>query len=115
MVWPWKTAPWAMAISTWPAIAELLAKYNPAINLNIEIHSQFAPFRLDILRRGVLVAASVAAGRRPGLVPGKVLDKAAARSLARQSCPTASPRGIAKRKTCKLGGLGARRSARWLT
>jgi sugar phosphate isomerase/epimerase len=31
------------------AIAELLAKYNPAINLNIEVHSQFAPFRLDIL------------------------------------------------------------------
>jgi sugar phosphate isomerase/epimerase len=30
-------------------IAELLAKYNPQINLNIEIHSQFAPFRLDIL------------------------------------------------------------------
>jgi 3-oxoisoapionate decarboxylase len=34
------------------AITELLAKYNPAINLNIEIHSQFAPFRLDILRPG---------------------------------------------------------------
>jgi sugar phosphate isomerase/epimerase len=34
-----------------PAIAELLAKYNPQINLNIEIHSQFAPFRLDVLDR----------------------------------------------------------------
>ena len=31
------------------AIARLLAERNPAINLNIEIHSQFAPFRLDIL------------------------------------------------------------------
>jgi sugar phosphate isomerase/epimerase len=31
------------------AIAHLLAKHNPEINLNIEIHSQFAPFRLDIL------------------------------------------------------------------
>ena len=33
------------------AIAEMLAERNPAINLNIEIHSQFAPFRLDILDR----------------------------------------------------------------
>lgn len=31
------------------AIAELLAKHNPQIHLNIEIHSQFAPFRLDVL------------------------------------------------------------------
>ncbi len=31
------------------AMTELLAKYNPQINLNIEIHSQFAPFRLDVL------------------------------------------------------------------
>lgn len=31
------------------AIAELLARHNPQINLNIEIHSQFAPFRLDVL------------------------------------------------------------------
>jgi sugar phosphate isomerase/epimerase len=30
-------------------IAKLLARYNPQINLNIEIHTQFAPFRLDIL------------------------------------------------------------------
>jgi sugar phosphate isomerase/epimerase len=33
------------------AIAELLARYNPQIRLNIEVHSQFAPFRLDVLRR----------------------------------------------------------------
>jgi len=33
------------------AIAELLARHNPQINLNIEIHSQFAPFRLDVLDR----------------------------------------------------------------
>ena len=32
------------------AIAETLARRNPAINLNIELHSQFAPFRLDVLR-----------------------------------------------------------------
>ena len=31
------------------AMTELLAKHNPQINLNIEIHSQFAPFRLDVL------------------------------------------------------------------
>jgi len=31
------------------AIARLLAEHNPEINLNIEIHSQFAPFTLDIL------------------------------------------------------------------
>ena len=30
------------------SIARLLAQHNPAINLNIEIHSQYAPFRLDI-------------------------------------------------------------------
>jgi 3-oxoisoapionate decarboxylase len=35
-----------------PAIAETLAKRNPEINLNIEIHSQFAPFRLDVLSPG---------------------------------------------------------------
>ncbi len=35
-----------------PAIVDLLAKHNPAINLNIEIHSQFAPFRHDIVHRG---------------------------------------------------------------
>jgi sugar phosphate isomerase/epimerase len=32
-----------------PAIAATLAKYKPDINLNIEIHSQFAPFKLNIL------------------------------------------------------------------
>ncbi|MEI8373974.1 MAG: sugar phosphate isomerase/epimerase [Planctomycetota bacterium] len=32
------------------AIAELLAKHNPDINLNIEIHEQYAPFRMDVLR-----------------------------------------------------------------
>jgi sugar phosphate isomerase/epimerase len=30
-------------------IARMLARANPEIHLNIEIHSQFAPFRLDIL------------------------------------------------------------------
>jgi 3-oxoisoapionate decarboxylase len=33
-----------------PAIAEILARYNPQVNLNIEIHSQFAPFTLNILK-----------------------------------------------------------------
>jgi sugar phosphate isomerase/epimerase len=31
------------------SIARILNEYNPSINLNIEIHSQFAPFRLNIL------------------------------------------------------------------
>ena len=31
------------------AIAAILAEHNPQIHVNIEIHSQFAPFRLDIL------------------------------------------------------------------
>ncbi len=31
------------------AIAQTLARWNPQIHLNIEIHSQFAPFKLDIL------------------------------------------------------------------
>jgi len=30
------------------SIAQILAKYNPNINCNIEIHSQFAPFKLNI-------------------------------------------------------------------
>ena len=34
------------------AIAGLLAQYHPDLHLNIEIHSQFAPFRLDILTDG---------------------------------------------------------------
>jgi len=33
------------------AVAQTLGRANPEICLNIEIHSQFAPFRLDILRR----------------------------------------------------------------
>ncbi len=32
------------------AIAATLAKYKPDINLNIEIHSQFAPFKLNVLK-----------------------------------------------------------------
>ncbi len=31
-------------------IAEIVAEHNPRINLNIEIHSQFAPFKLNILK-----------------------------------------------------------------
>lgn len=31
-------------------LTQRLAEYNPEIHLNIEVHSQFAPFRLDILR-----------------------------------------------------------------
>jgi sugar phosphate isomerase/epimerase len=34
------------------AIARLLGQHHPEINLNIEIHSQFAPFKLDILDAG---------------------------------------------------------------
>jgi sugar phosphate isomerase/epimerase len=30
------------------SIAEILAKHQPEMNLNLEIHSQYAPFRLDI-------------------------------------------------------------------
>jgi 3-oxoisoapionate decarboxylase len=32
------------------AIAKTLAAHHPAINLNIELHSQYAPFHLDILK-----------------------------------------------------------------
>jgi 3-oxoisoapionate decarboxylase len=35
-----------------PAIAATLARHNPEINLNIEIHSQFAPFTLNVLDPG---------------------------------------------------------------
>ncbi len=47
--WPWRTAPWATARSTWWPSPRSWPAHNPQINLNIEIHSQFAPFRLDIL------------------------------------------------------------------
>jgi len=33
-------------------IAEILGRHNPNININIEIHSQFAPFNLNILEAG---------------------------------------------------------------
>lgn len=34
------------------AVAEILAQHHPDLHLNIEIHSQFAPFPLDILKPG---------------------------------------------------------------
>jgi len=34
------------------SVSEILKAHNPSINLNIEIHSQFAPFRLNILEDG---------------------------------------------------------------
>ena len=43
------------------AIARTLARRQSAIHLNIEIHSQFAPFRLDILGRRFCTATR----RRP--------------------------------------------------
>ena len=75
--WPWRTARWATATSTWWPSPSCWRKHNPQINLNIEIHSQFAPFRLDILERGVLDAASrrrratawPGTWRRPGRKP----------------------------------------------
>ena len=53
-------------------------KHNPEINLNIEIHSQFAAISAGYLAAGLLVAASGAAGRRPGVVSGKGLHAPAA-------------------------------------
>ena len=32
------------------SIVRILAEHNPEINLNIEVHSQFAPFTLNILK-----------------------------------------------------------------
>ena len=34
------------------SIAEILAEHHPEANVNIEIHSQFAPFTLDVLEEG---------------------------------------------------------------
>ncbi len=50
----------------------------------MEIHTQFAPFRLDMLKPAYWTQASRAAGRRPGMVSGKGLGQIAAGSLARQ-------------------------------
>ena len=89
------------------AIAELLARHNPQINLNIEIHSQFAPVPAGHSGASLLVAAPGAAGRRPGLVPGKVVDQAA--------CSARAP-GQPARRPAVLGrwsGSTCKASVRW--
>ena len=81
---PWRIVPWATAISICRRSPRRWRNTTREINLNIEIHSQFAPFRLDMLEPGLLGAASFAAGRRAGLVPGEGLGQTAAGSVARQ-------------------------------
>ena len=96
-----------------PAIAATLAKYNPEINLNIEIHSQFAPFKLEHAQPGLLGAPSLAAGRRFGVVFGEGLGPAAAGSLARE--PAGRGGGMAARRPrifARSHSLGA--GASWL-
>jgi sugar phosphate isomerase/epimerase len=62
------------------AIAEILARYHPDLHLNIEIHSQFAPFPLDILKPGYW-------DRHPS-PPGDGLSWYLAKSWTRSDLPT---------------------------
>lgn len=59
-------------------IAEIIAQHQPAINLNIEIHSQYAPFKLNILQEDYW--QSHPAPRGDGL--GWYLGKAWAQAIA---------------------------------
>ena len=52
----------------WPSII-------PRSNINIEIHSQFAPFTLDILDETFFQRHPSPPGRRAGLVPEKAWEK----------------------------------------
>ncbi len=61
-------------------IAEILARYHPDLNLNIEIHSQFAPFPLAILTPGYW-------DRHPA-PPGDGLSWLLAKSWSRNAPPT---------------------------
>lgn len=61
-------------------VAEILARYHPGLHLNIEIHSQFAPFPLDILKPGYW-------DRHPA-PPGDGLSWYLARSWTRNDLPT---------------------------
>ena len=70
------------------AIAEALAEHRPDIRLNIEIHSQFAPFRLDILDETFFTRHPSPPGRRSGVVPREGVGTAISRN-----CPT----------TCRMG------------
>jgi hypothetical protein len=61
-------------------IAEILARYHPGLHLNIEIHSQFAPFPLEILKPGYW-------DRHPS-PPGDGLSWYLAKSWTRNDLPT---------------------------
>ena len=79
------------------AMTELLAKHNPQINLNIEIHSQFAALPARRPEPGILGAASVAARATvwPGTWPNR--GRRPCWILGRRALPTARRRG--KRRT----------------
>ena len=62
------------------AIAEILARYHPGLHLNIEIHSQFTPIPLDILKPGYW-------DRHPS-PPGDGLSWYLAKSWTRNDLPT---------------------------
>ena len=94
------------------AIAELLAKHNPQINLNIEIHSQFAPFRLDMLDATFLARHPSPPGDGLAWYLAKAWDEAAARILGPRTCPTGRRPGSARTEHLRqLGPLGDKASS----
>ena len=93
------------------SIAQTLARCNPQIHLNIEIHSQFAPFKLDILEETYFQRHPAAAGRRAGLVPETVVDQAHARRAPGQSGRRPAVLGPRAGAPEGLGPLGKRSSA----
>ncbi len=67
------------------AIAECLAEHHPEANLNLEIHSQFAPFTLNVLEEGYF-------GRHPA-PPGDGLSWYLAKAW-RKPIPDSPPEGL---------------------
>ena len=75
------------------AIAETLAKYKPDINLNIEIHSQFAPFKLNILKPAFWSPPHSPPGDGLAWYLAKAWDKPAAGALAGEPAGRAGRHG----------------------
>ena len=87
------------------AIARLLMSHNPRMNLNIEIHSQFAPFKLDVL--------DAAYWERHPSPPGEGLAWYLGKSWAKD-IPDAEPPNLADGKeSWKVELRDLKRSIRW--
>lgn len=89
-------------------IAEVLGQAHPQLNLNLEIHSQFAPFRLDILDKTYWDAIH---RRRARVWPGTWRKHGRGRSSipGRTTSRTATRPGNWKRSICGVQCAGQRK------